>query len=51
MEDKMDQNTPIQPEVGKTPLQEIKSEFVEPQLIELGNLRDCTGMPMSDNDQ
>jgi len=45
----MDQNTPIQPQVDKNSSQEVKSEFVEPELTELGNLGDMTGMPMGSN--
>jgi len=47
MEDKIDKSTPRSPKAVKNSSQEIKSEFEEPKLIELGNLRDMTGMPFS----
>ena len=47
MEDQMDQHTPFQPQADTPSTPEVKAKFVEPQLTELGNLREMTGMSFS----
>ena len=47
MEDQMDQNSPLQPPADKQSSPEVKAKFVEPELTELGNLRDMTGLSFS----